>query len=270
MRYENGVQDFDNVTDWLTFITDEAHEKPGVSDRERERGFNETDSLAEAIHLAERGWPGGLERVRALSVKISEELIKVLYQPEVIHDVTGDCLDIGRFAAGEPDEFISLKQAEIDQEPRLLHIVASIGAIANVHSTAMIERGAAVVALIDALESHGKRVIVDCVSPVANLPEPFRMTRVRVKDANAPVQLANLVFLLAHPDSLRRLVFRCREIAVGAVACERRGYGRSDEATPSEQGDIYVKSLYGGERGITQYVLAQLSEQGIYAEKEAV
>lgn len=260
------IQDFANVSEWITFIKD-SPAKRGASNQRKEYGFNETNSLKEAITLAEQGWPEGMEKVHKLSVRISEELVKILHVPEVIYDVTGDQLDIGRHIAGEPDEFMSFVPAEIEQHPKVLHVVASIGAISGVSASSMIERGAAVVAMIDALESHGKRVILDCVSPITRL-SGLDLTRIRVKEADAPLQLANLVFLLAHPDSLRRLVFACREQACGARTCEIKGYGSSRDLTGDETGDIYIKSLYGDETAITGYVLAQLSEQGIYAEKE--
>lgn len=267
MRFEREIQEFENVSEWLAFIKEHPHSKRGASDRPLEHGFNRASSLDEAMMLAEQGWREGMEHVQKLSLRISEEIVKVLHTSEVVHDVTGDQLDIGRHVAGEPEEFMSFVPAEIEQHPKVLHVVSSIGALVGVSASSMIERGAAVVAMIDALESHGKRVVLDCVSPIERLPG-IRLTRIRVKEADAPVQLANLVFLLAHPDSLRRLVFACREQAVGAHTCERNGYGSSRDLTGDETGDIYIKSLYGGETGVTGYVLAQLSEQGVYATKE--
>ena len=141
----------------------------------------------------------------------------------------------------------------------------------------MIKKGAAITALVDALESHGKRVIVDTMSCTTRGGKSAE-TWVRVKDSDAPVQLANLVYMLAHPSTLRRLMFNAWEHHEARV---RRlmgfttvgTYGTPSECVREKRGDIYIDSMNAymktwNTNEVMPWLLGKLSDQGIYAEKE--
>lgn len=271
---EKLTQQFDNVERWLTFLRSPVPApKLKQSSILNDRAFTHTGSLEEALDLAERGWPEGIERVEELSAKLSEEIIKTLHVPEVTYDVTGDMLDVGRFVRGEPEDFMTLTPAEIELEPRILHLVVNISASWGVSGGTLIRKGAAVVALVDVLERHGKRVIIDCMAKTDDVE-----TWVRIKESDAPVQLANLVYLLAHPSALRRLMFLSWEHFSEEI--RRRygfhyfgGYGKVEETAADKRGDIYVPGMDLRIRGWDEseavpWLLGKLSEQGIYAQKE--
>ena len=279
------VQHFDNVTQWLEFLKTPVNDPAlGQSSTEVEAGwqseyagFTRTYDLPAAIKLAEYGWEDGINRIEKMSAELSEDLVKILHVPEVLFDVIGDQLDMGRFVNGEPEEFMTLTTAEVEQEPRILHIVVNVTASGGVSTETMIKKGAAVVALVDILEHHGKRIIVDVMSRTEGRGQNTT-TWVRVKDSDAPVQLANLVFTLAHPSTLRRLMFNSWE---HLSHDERKrggfsnvgGYGYVKEAPLKERGDIYVEGMDTrrrdwNPRSAQEWVLTQLSKQGIYVQKE--
>src|SRR3972149_7374987 len=117
-----------------------------------------TGSDDAAIRLAEDGWEEGLTRLHKLSVELSDELIGLLHIPEVQFDVTGDELDVGKFVHGEPEDFMRLVPAAIEQEPKLLRVGVNFGASCGVDAEAMTRKGAAATGLIGILEQDGKRV----------------------------------------------------------------------------------------------------------------
>ena len=275
-------QQFDTVEQWIEFLkTDLPEENKGLRNASEEtnasaRMFTKTDSLEGAIKLAEEGWPEGIERVEKLAVSLSEDLVKMLHVPEVTYDVTVDQLDVGRFVNDEPEDFMLFTSAEIDLEPKILHLIFNCCASGGVSTGVLMRKGAAVVSLIDALEQHGKRMIVDCIA--YNDVGKGIETLVRVKESDAPVQLANLVFTLAHPSTLRRLMFRCWEHLSRGIRDRygfhaSGGYGYVGEAPRDRRGDIYIEGLdrrrsswYSDET--IPWLLAELGKQGIHVERE--
>jgi hypothetical protein len=283
-----GEQDtFASMTEFMAYIAQPVESKLGRASQDDGfdvAHFTQTQTYEEAVSLAEHGWPEGLEMVKKMSARLSDKIVKRLNVPEVRYDVVGDCIDIGRYVAGEPEDFMYIEPAEVEQHPKVIHIVASVGALGNVSNASMIARGAGVVALVDALEQHGKRVIVDVVSPNrGSNTHQVTTLRIRVKDADAPVNMANLVYTLAHPSMLRRLVFSWREhmpdhkrIAFGyfigdsGVRHKYGGYGRSVDVPLDERGDVYIDSLVENlsEYSVERLVLQRIEAAGIIVEKE--
>jgi hypothetical protein len=101
--------------------------------------------------------------------------------------------------------------------------------------------------------------------------------RVRVKDADGPVQIANLVYLIAHPSTLRRLTFASMEHldmdTRRNMGCATRhgGYGRVGYVEEGRRGDIHVEGqpfpayIPGAAR---EWVIQQLKQQGIIVEDD--
>ncbi len=291
------LQEFDSMVDWIDFLRTPV-ESPSklecASTRKPSTRWGEgftfsdvlTKTLPEAIDLLETGWPEGIDKIEKLAAKLDEEIIKILHVPEVSYDVTGDQLDVGRYVAGEPEDFMTMTPAEIEDTPKILHLVVNVCASAGISGDTLIRKGAAVVSLVDALEKHGKRLTVDVVAS-SSLRGRFgygsstrdAIVRIRVKESWDPVNLANLVYTLAHPSTLRRLMFRTWE----HMSDEDRktggfydggGYGRVEElSNPEDKGDIYIEGMdlrlrtWHPDEAIP-WLLSKLSDQGIYAEKE--
>jgi hypothetical protein len=208
-----------------------------------------------------------------MSVQLTDKIVRRLHVPELHYDVAGDMLDIGRFVAGEPEEFMSIVPAEVEQEPRVLKLGVSVSANAHVSPESMMRRGAMAVALVDTLEAHGKRVQVDCEShtSVVTTTGRFHLTgfSVRLKEADGPVQMANLVFMLAHPSVLRRMDFAWLEhLPPRARQMFRVGRGYGHPANQTAGYDIHIGVLRGdiSEDDAESGVLAALRDQGIDAE----
>ncbi|KKN60707.1 hypothetical protein LCGC14_0529060 [marine sediment metagenome] len=268
------IQEFDSVQDWLKFLATKTDMPTSQRSSQEvgDRHWAGTATYAEALHLAERGWPEGVDKVHRMAVELSDKIIKKLNVPELVYDVVGDELDIGRYVEGDPEDFMTLTAQEEWQEPKILHVVANIGASAMVEADTMLRKGAAVVALVDALEQHGKRVIIDIVATATSGDRQI-VTTVRIKDADAPVQLANLVFLIAHAASPRRLMFSAWEHAPETVrravgVFPMGGYGSPSDPAEDKRGDIYIGSLYGGWEAdeAEAWVLKELGKQGIEIE----
>ncbi len=268
------VQRFDGYNEYLAYITSPTDmERNTRASLDGGKHFTETASMDEALELARGGWDEGTKMIEEMSLALTDQIIKTVDVPEIRFDVTGDELDIGRFVEGEPEDFMTLVPVEIDQEPKILHITAYIGASGGTSKETMIRRGAAVVALIDALEKFGKRCEVD----LCGVAEEFSRggnnhldTIVRVKEAHEAVNLATLAFALAHPSSYRRLMFSAWEHldahdrnALGIK--NGSGYGMPTETSLEHRGDIHVgKTMHmQSPEDAKEFVLDQLEKQGV-------
>ncbi len=273
---------FESMTSFLDFCQQERDVEGNVvststdmpSHMYRDSHWAGTDSYAEAVKLAVGGWEDGIDKVKKLAGVLTDEIIKVTEVPEIEFAVSGEMVDVGRFVAGEPEDMMTFVQAEVEQEPKVIEVVANIYASAAVEVATMTRKGAAVVAPVDALETHGKAVQLDVVMIGERGFGKSSELRVRVKESNQPLNIANVVFALAQPSMVRRLGFSCweheavrtrREIG---FAPEGFGYGYMGEADATERGDIYIESAdsrMGDWAAIDaeRWVLDHLRDQGI-------
>ncbi len=270
---------YDSVSAWVDALAKPNNFGGAYTGRSSERKGDArwagTNTYPEALQLLKDGWADGLEKIKKTSVTLTEQIIKVLEVPELQYDVTGQDLDIGRFVAGEPEDFVTVEPAEQETYPKVLHVVANISASAAVDADTIMLKGAAIVALVDALEMHGKRVIVDIVSTADGQNDAVEQhqTWVRIKESDGPVQLANLVMLIAHPSTLRRLMFREMEMNDADNDWKGRfgaghGYGSPGDIDEADAGDIYSGCMYGNwtNEEAEAWVLAELAKQGIHVE----
>ena len=236
-----------------------------------------TRTYVEALALARDGWLEGAEMIEQMVVELTDKIIRTVEVPEIRYDVTGDELDIGRFVVDEPEDFMTLVPIEIDQEPRVLHLVVTVCASAATSTSKMLKKGLAAVALIDALEKCGKRVIVDITDATsADIRGDLHQIIVRVKEAHESVNLSSLAFLLGHPSTPRRLMFSASEHLPAAQRREYHitdgRYGRAADVKVEERGDIYIgyTQNFDTDEEITEWVLQQLEAQGVNTQKVEV
>lgn len=164
-----------------------------------------TETFADALVLAKTGWRDGFKAISAKADSISRAIGGESMTPRYAD--AGDEVDVGLFLEGEPEHFI-----EYPLEPQkrpVVKFVVSISFSCSVSAEAIYNRGAAVLAAIDALEASGVRceVELDC-STGANTDMEVR---VGLKAASDALDRDKLAFALCHPSTLRRLKFRLHE-----------------------------------------------------------
>jgi len=277
-------ESFPNMTKFLEYLnspTDMPSENRTSMNREYS-SWTQTKDLPEALELARKGWHEGAKKVEQMSIMFTEEILRVVELPMIRFDVTGDQLDVGRFVNGEPEDFMYFEEVERKETPKIIHIIMNISTSGSVSGNTMIVKGSAVVALVNALEKTGKRVIVDCADGTGPSGYSSRQSKdllinvVRIKESDGPVNLANLAMMLAHPAALRRLIFCAQEHQPSAIRRKfgiGSNYGRVRELPEDKRGDIYIagsNSFLGrwNEENAKTWVLKQLKEQGIKIREE--
>lgn len=222
-------------------------------------GFNK------AIKLAHEGWPEGHSQVRRFADRL--DVSGRVAKPEVFYDVTGDAgIDMGRFMQGEPECFMDWRETETPIEShnrgKIVQIVFNFSASAGVTADVLCRRGASCMALIDALETAGRRV--ELIGQIAT-HEYF--IEIPLKDAIYQPQEDQIAYALVAPAFFRRLGFSLiAQCGPEGAECARGGYGMpSNHPT----GDIYFpaaiwgQSEWSSDRLAMEWIERILKEQGV-------
>lgn len=134
---------------------------------------------------------------------------------ELLYDVTGDMLDVGRFLSGEPEVFGSLTNG--NPRNKRVNIIVHVGFTANVDQSYINQRGARVVRLVDWLESQNIRTQVTGVYNAG-----CSHVEIVTKQFDEPLNI-NDIAILGHSDFARRCMFRFTEYSARFTS----GYGAS-------------------------------------------
>lgn len=239
-----------------------------------------TETFAEAVDLARRGWREGAELIApmfaALTAKVES---KILVQTPAYAPVGPGTLDMGRYLMGHPAPYMVWEDSyESDDSPsgRIVHIVLNMTTSANIDKRVMFRKGAAVAALVDVLERAGRRVELDAAICESRQGMGARASvTVRLKGASDALEIEQLAFTCAHAAAFRRIgfgVMECWPDDVRARLGVYHGgnYGTPTELPEAERGDIYIGRSYDGgtrqwatEDAAAAWVVAQLAVQGV-------
>ena len=230
----------------------------------------------QAKQMAISGWREGMIEVEKYRAKIVPVITEKVLRQKQIHSITGYNVDVGSFMANDPECFIAREYEERNYPGKIYKIVVSISFSASITPETIIQRGAMICALIDAIEYAGHRVEVICndASTVRDTLE-YRQGKckengwlevsVLIKKSSQPLEMSDMAFCLAHPAMLRRIMFSVAELEGWSDAVSN--YGIPAEAT--DKGDIYIKEIFSGEvsdNEAIKWVLSELDKLGINIE----
>lgn len=233
-------------------------------------------SWENAKRLAVSGWDEGLNEIDKVVAEMSPLISDKVLRPTLEYQVVGCNLDVGRYLSGDPECF-QVKKQEVDAGAgRIITLVCSISCSADISSKTIIQKGAMVCALVDALECSGNRVEVVCNSASSkysnqhsrqggNKASGWIEVDITLKKANQSLNLAELAFCLGHPAMFRRMVFSMRELV--GWSDFSHNYGYSSIAT--NRGDLYIGEIFSGtvhNSKAIAWVLEQLSILGVEIE----
>lgn len=234
-----------------------------------------TKSFSEASDMA-FNWPDGADRVNRLRAKVSlgnVQRVKVV----VPQRKAPGRIDMGRVMQGHPYGFqrvIDGEEFKQGQSRNVVDILINACVSAGVDANVIEARGAAVLALAEALEQRGKRVRITV--GMANNRGCGIDYRVVVKQPGQPLNLNSVAFAVAHPSFFRRFIFSametesasvCKSVGIGAYGY---GYGMVGEFRDVPKDTIYMggadfrRSTQWNDTGYVQtWIKDTLREQGI-------
>lgn len=160
-------------------------------------------------------WAGGTYNQAQTQVRTGNpELVKRMFEgTEIVNsliesdrngeirDVTGEYFDIADFLSGEPEVF---RRQESDDTKPVVPVWVNFGMLCDIEPEIIINRGSAIVALVDELQSNG--YIVD-LRVVKGTEHYLGKIYCDIKLRTDPVDLDELAFLIANPLNMRRIWF---------------------------------------------------------------
>jgi hypothetical protein len=222
-------------------------------------------SWEDAVSLAKSGWTEGAERIRNLLTPLYNQLAQESFLPQIVNDIEGDSIDIGAFLSGEPEAFLRWEDSEIlnpnAKNNRHVRIGYNISASGGFSAHDLFVRGAYVCALVDMLESHGRRVDVDLYDGTKKLERKL-FVKIQLKRAEDPLDLEKLAFALCNPATLRRLLFSKEESLPHPWYILTYAFPADP---PDLDADIILNAgvFQGASMDMTQWVKDLLASQGV-------
>lgn len=265
------VQKFNSLTEFVEFATLPTPDGfPSPESRSTDAGFTGTRTFQEAVDLS-AGWTEGADRIEKVRVSISGKG-KNLRREVVQREVGPGTISMGHYLQGHPQPMTVIRDRNAigRGHGRIVRVYVNIAASRNIKTSVIERRGAAILALVDALQRAGRRVEVTVVQCVTNGSYGLEQ-HVTVKRAEARLNLPSLAFALAHPSMLRRLCFAADENIGKEEFMRRCGivYGFPADMIDRPKDAIYLGQMGGGERqwktddAAAAWVTSEAAKQGV-------
>ena len=176
------------------------------------------DGWEEALQYAVKGHPAGRAAIESAAVKVTME-------PEPLWDTA----PVGAFpcipanAAGVPEDMFAMSDIAPPSPSPIVRIAVNMSANCYVDAQEIVNRGVAIVSLIDRIQLSGRRVELIAIKHGESRPDKF-VWSVTVKRPEEPIDMDRVGLCFATPIMLRRFFFRVLEFM---TPHEVDGYGAS-------------------------------------------
>ena len=189
-----------------------------------------------ALEMARNGgrWDEGAALMRE-AVAGAVDLKSRARLDTIENDVAGFMPDIDAFIAGQPDSMLSMEEGDEFENP-VITMGVHIGRSANVTQQEAINRGAAILSLIDDIEHKGFRVELWAIWRNEWLGDSADI-RIKLKDAAEGWSPHSVAFALCHGGMNRRLIFATVE-GIPGLSQLADGFGMSMNGHPEDM-DIW-------------------------------
>jgi hypothetical protein len=129
----------------------------------------------------------------------------------VAHEVGGAYPDVPLYVAGEVCHMVN-EGDQLGEKP-IVKLIVNTAASCAISGERLINRGAAITALVDEIESAGNSCEIIATWPAnARRGGAFYAPMVRIKAAGEIVPIDDLAFALGHPSMVRRVFFGLLEV----------------------------------------------------------
>jgi hypothetical protein len=204
-------------------------------------GWYGVNRAADAYKLAREGWRDGMALVQPLAAAM---LARPIMEPadDWGWDVTGADYDVGEYLAGTPECWL----ARVPNETKpTITLMASIACSAGIPESVINAKGAAIVALVQALQSAGHPVRLWATVGYAVQGHMNTIHRALLTDDNGgALDIDRLVFALAHPASNRIISFSACAKAAGQEPSAHMGCLLDPPAELGWECDLYIPRTF--------------------------
>lgn len=237
---------FSSPDDMREYIKSHASTEKGSSTVERTDKKFSGFLYKEANEKFYVGWPEGSKEID-IRIKKLEGYNYYAPQTTVNYDVTGDYIDIGRYMEGVPETFGFFDIEDIKRDK--IDVMVNIGALGGVDKDTIYNRGVAVLAVIDRLQSMFHEVNLKIVryTDISREHLTYNDKSYGILKTSVDVDLKNtysrdlLVYMLCSASYLRMICFRIMEIVFNCS--HAGGYGCTADIENIPEGTVYFPGL---------------------------
>jgi hypothetical protein len=228
MRGEDLVRDWFSVSEVVETLDQSRPADSGNHSRDND-GSDSWDlnlGYRGALDAYSGGWAEGAQKAYELADRLTPKPIG--NRTTLQRSVAGSFPNVGAYLAGAPDSMYRVSKKAATSRP-YVHLYLPIMYNAGVTADTAFNRGCAMVALCDALETAGCRVKITLVLASQVNGGNRCVMRLLVKDYQDRLDVDQLIFTAAHPAFFRRLCFALYERSEyePVRAATRGGYGSS-------------------------------------------
>lgn len=239
--------------DYHEFIEFAIKHSDSIKGASRQYGLNDNSwdlntGWNGAVSLAQNGWAEGRKQAEKLIDEIRDLTPPDEYGEKFDYDIAGGFVDIGRMLGNDPECFGNYHA--FTKPERVIKVVVNISAASGIGAKELMSRGIVIAAAIDLLEGMGYRIELIAQSCFRSKYTKRRFTLdVIVKRPDDSFDIEHVIFAVAHPAFLRRLVFAAEEGESQQIRREFGFYYPGDTyGTPTESpkefhGDLYFDDM---------------------------
>lgn len=229
---------YTRIFDSVTELGEAVQELQNAGDKRRE-GTSSTDShrdkfygglsMEEAIEKALAGgdWQEGADAMPRIHVPHETLTGAPLPEQQLYNNVQGFAPNVPAYLANTPDNMMDFEYVETGT--KLLRVAVHVGRIYSAEQSEILNRGAAIIAVLDQLQGEGYSLEVWAVWRNNGAGEDVSIETC-IKHGTDHWAPRSVAFALAHAAFQRRLCWRLAESATGRAAKISIGYGRGDGA----------------------------------------
>lgn len=197
------------------------------------------DTWEDALEYAVKGHPAGRAAIESAAVKVTME-------PEPLWDTApvGAFPCIPAYAAGVHEDMFTMSDIAPPSPSPIVRIAVNMSANCYVDAQEIVNRGVAIVSLIDRIQLSGRRVELIAIKHGESRLDKF-VWSVTVKRPEEPIDMDRVGLCFATPIMLRRFFFRVLEFM---TPHEVDGYGASRHFVDECRGcDLSIPMIKGSE-----------------------
>jgi len=170
-------------------------------------------SVEEWPTLERLGWDAVYPEIKELTDEVTDDLRPLLAETFVKRmGVKGHKVEMGRFLSGSPVCMSQIKPIKVATVGRVVTILVNGGFSAGVDTADVKRRGVAICALVEALNlmQHSTEIWVEIPMGATSGKHEAgsrHVTLFKLKSAEDELDMARLMYVIAHPSALRRTWF---------------------------------------------------------------
>lgn len=171
-------------------------------------------SYGECLDLIRDGWKEPLQRVETLANEVNKSIgPRMARRTERYLSTSGSQIHVGRYLRGDPKCAYQVRINKANKKGPIVRVAVNVFASHSFKASEMIERGAAVTALVEILQASGHSVHIDAFTsgPPTRKKGAVSTYGVNIKRSTHHADMAEILFALAHPSMFRRVWFYAQE-----------------------------------------------------------